>query len=134
MTTYFVGNNPDQLIQQLGESRYLYALRRDDEGYLYLYITDQLAGNADVFQVNKIGDDPTKDFTDFEFGVDFFDGRLENHEIDPDIVNINWEQFRWDSRNIFYYINDDGEFVVRVNQPYAYPADLWYDKYQVQTF
>jgi hypothetical protein len=24
--------------------------------------------------------------------------------------------------------------VVRVNQPYAYPADLWYDKYQVQTF
>ena len=124
MTTYYVGNNPDQLIQQLGESRYFYALRRDEDGYLYLYKTDQLAGAEDVIQVNKIGDDPSKDFTDFEFGVDFFDGRLPNHEIDPEIANINWEQFRWDSRNIFYYINDEGEFVVRVNQPYAYPADL----------
>ena len=124
MTTYYVGNNPDQLIQQLGETRYLYALRKDDQGYLYLYKTDQLAGNDDVFQVNKIGDDPTKDYADFEFGVDFFDGRLEDHEIDPTIENINWEQWRWDSRNIFYYINDNGEFVVRINQPYAYPADL----------
>lgn len=124
MTTYYVGNNPDQLIQQLGEKRYLYALRRDEQGYLYLYKTDQLAGNDDTFQVNKIGDDPSKDFTDFEFGVDFFDGRLDNHEIDPTIANINWEQYRWDSRNIFYYINDNGEFVVRVNQPYDYPPEL----------
>lgn len=124
MTTYYVGNNPDQLIQQLGETRYLYALRRDEQGYLYLYKTDQLAGNTDSFQVNKIGDDPTKDYTDFEFGVDFFDGRLDNHEIDTAIENINWEQYRWDSRNIFYYINDNGEFVVRVNQPYDYPPEL----------
>lgn len=122
--TYYVGNNPDTLLQQLGESRYFYGLRRDDEGYLYLYKLDQLAGNEDTLQVNRIGDDPTKDYTDFEFGVDFFDGRLENHEIDPNIENIIWEQYRWDSRNIFYYINDNGEFVVRVNQPYAYPADL----------
>lgn len=124
MTTYYVGNNPDHLIQQLGETRYLYALRRDEQGYLYLYKTDQLAGNDDTFQVNKIGDDSSKDFTDFEFGVDFFDGRLDNHEIDPTIANINWEQYRWDSRNIFYYINDNGEFVVRVNQPYDYPPEL----------
>jgi hypothetical protein len=124
MTTYYVGNNPDLQIEQLGESRYFYALRRDDEGYLYLYKVDQLAGQEDVIQINKIGDDPSKDFIDFEFGVDFFDGRLENHEIDPEIANINWEQYRWDSRNIFYYVNDDGEFVVRINQPYVYPADL----------
>ena len=124
MTTYYVGTDPNNLIGQLGETRYLYALRRDEDGYLYLYKADQLAGKDDNFQVNKIGDDPTKDFVDFEFGADFFEGRLENHEIDPDIANINWEQYRWDSRNIFYYINDQGEFVLRVNQPYAYPADL----------
>jgi hypothetical protein len=124
MTTFYVGNNPDQLIEQLGESRYYYGLRRDDEGYLYLYKVDQLAGADDVVQVNKIGDDPTKDFADFEFGVDFFDGRLENREIDPEIANINWEQYRWDSRNIFYYINSEGEFVVRINQPYDYPPEL----------
>ena len=122
--TYYVGNSPDVLIQQLGETRYFYALRRTEDGYLYLYKTDQLAGTDDVIQLNKIGDDPSKDYADFEFGVDFFDGRLENHEIDPNIENINWEQYRWDSRNIFYYINDNGEFVVRINEPYAYPADL----------
>jgi hypothetical protein len=38
--------------------------------------------------------------------------------------NINWEQYRWDSRNIFYYINSEGEFVVRINQPYDYPPEL----------
>jgi hypothetical protein len=124
MSTYYVGNNPDLQIEQLGESRYFYALRRDDEGYLYLYKTDQLSGAGDIIQINKIGDDPSKDYSNFEFGVDFFDGRLENHEIDPEIANINWEQYRWDSRNIFYYINDEGEFVVRINQPYTYPADL----------
>ena len=124
MTTYYVGNNPDQLIQQLGEARYFYAIRRTEDGYLYLYKTDQLAGQDDVVQINRLGDDPTKDYSDFEFGVDFFDGRLENHEIDPNIENIIWEQYRWDSRNIFYYINDNGEFVVRINEPYDYPADL----------
>ena len=124
MTTYYVGNNPDQLIQQLGEARYFYAIRRTEDGYLYLYKTDQLAGQDDVVQINRLGDDPTKDYSDFEFGVDFFDGRLENHEIDPNIENIIWEQYRWDSRNIFYYVNDNGEFVVRINEPYAYPADL----------
>lgn len=124
MTTYYVGNNPDLLLSQLGETRFLYALRKDEQGYLYLYKTDQLAGNNDTFQINKVGDDTGKDYVDFEFGVDFFDGRLENHEIDPTIENINWEQWRWDSRNIFYYINDNGEFVVRVNQPYDYPPEL----------
>jgi hypothetical protein len=124
MTAFYVGNNPDTLIEQLGESRYYYGIRRDEDGYLYLYKIDQLAGADDVIQVNKIGDDPSKDFTDFEFGVDFFDGRLEDHEIDPDIANIVWEQYRWDSRNIFYYINSEGEFVVRINQPYDYPPAL----------
>ena len=124
MTTYYVGTDPNNLIGQLGETRYLYALRKDEQGYLYLYKTDQLAGNNDTFQINKVGDDTGKDYVDFEFGVDFFDGRLENHEIDPTIENINWEQWRWDSRNIFYYINDNGEFVVRVNQPYDYPPEL----------
>lgn len=121
---YYVGNDPDQQIQQLGVERYFYALRKDEEGYLYLFKLDQLTGQEDVFQLNKIGDDPSKDYQNFQYGVDFFDGRLESHEIDPNIENVNWEQWRWDSRNIFYYINDNGEFVVRINQPYAYPANL----------
>ena len=30
--------------------------------------------------------------------------------------NLNYEQFRWDDANLVYYINDEGELVVRVNQ------------------
>ena len=121
---YYIGNNPDLLVQELANTRYLYALRRDDDGYLYLYILDQLAGDDDSFQVNKIGDDPSKDFTEFTVGEDFYDGRLESHVIDPTIENIMWEQYRWDNRNIYYYVDDNGEFVARINQPYSYPTDL----------
>lgn len=124
MTTYYVGNNPDQLIQSLGEQRYFYGLRRTEQGDLYLFKLDQLAGNDDVLQINAIGDDLSKDFADFEFGVDFFDGRLDDHTRDPDISNLIWEQYRWDSRNLFYYINEAGEFVVRINQPWPYPSDV----------
>ena len=37
--------------------------------------------------------------------------------------NLEWDQYRWGSRNVFYYINDNGEFVVRLNQEYVYPED-----------
>jgi hypothetical protein len=124
MSTYYVGNNPDLQIELSGNTRYLYALRKDEEGYLYLYKVDQISGKDDSFQINKIGDDTEKDFVNFQVGVDFFEGRLENHEIDGSIENLNWEQYRWDSRNIFYFINDNGEFVVRINQGYDYPPEL----------
>ena len=123
--TYYVGGEINQeALLGLGSPRFFYGLRRSDDGYLYLYKLDQLAGQGDVLQVNSIGDDPSKDYEYFAVGEDFFDGRLDDHTIDPTIANLNWEQFRWDNRNLFYYINDQGEFVVRVNQPWPYPADL----------
>lgn len=123
-STYYVGTDPSEISQQYGNARFFYGLRRTDDGYLYLFKLDQLAGQGDILQINKIGDDSTKDYQDFAVGEDFFDGRLEDHTVDPAITNLNWEQFRWDSRNLFYYINDDGEFVIRVNTPWPYPANL----------
>jgi hypothetical protein len=29
-----------------------------------------------------------------------------------------------DSKNVYYYINTAGEFVVRINQAYVYPPEL----------
>ena len=34
--------------------------------------------------------------------------------------NLNYEQFRWDDRNISYYVNAEGELIVRINQKYTY--------------
>ena len=31
---------------------------------------------------------------------------------------------RWDNRHVNYYINDAGEFVMRLNKPYTYPTDI----------
>ncbi len=62
------------------------------------------------------------DFTEFEVGVDYFDGRNEDH-IRPD-TNLNPDQYRWDSRSIYYYLNAQGELVARVNKAYTYPSDV----------
>ena len=85
--------------------------------YFTLLKVDQLKDDDEVI-INNPGL-TENDFTDFEYGVDFFDGRLEEDHSRPH-TNLQWDQYRWDSRSVFYYINDNGEFVVRVNKEYAY--------------
>ena len=41
-------------------------------------------------------------------------------------ANLKYEQFKWDSINVIYYINAEGELVMRINHPidgtnYTYP-------------
>ena len=106
-----------QSTDELGRNpRYLYALRRTDEGDLYISKIDQLS-NADSIQINAPGDN-NDDYSSFEVGVDFFEGRDVFHNLIYD--NLNYEQLKWDDRNIYYYINSNGEFVARINQKYSY--------------
>lgn len=114
--TYYIGQTPELV---LGSTpRYFYALRRTDEGELYIAKVDQLLG-SDEIQINTPGD-LEEDFTEFEVGIDFFEGRDVTHELV--FGNLKYEQYRWDDRNIYYYINSEGELVARINQSYAYPA------------
>jgi hypothetical protein len=99
-----------------GAPRYLYALRRTDDGDLYISKVDQLS-NTDSIQINAPGDE-IDNFTEFDVGVDFLEGRDIYHNLI--YPNLNYEQMRWDDRNIYYYINSNGEFVARVNQRYSY--------------
>jgi hypothetical protein len=120
--TYYVGNE-NRLADILGEGnpRYFYALRRDDEGLLFFAKSDQITSSGSI-TINNPGL-TENDFTDFEYGVDFFDGRLSEDRSRP-FSNLQWDQYRWDNRNMFYYINENGEFVVRINQAYVYPDEL----------
>ena len=120
--TYYVGNE-NSLADVLGDgaTRFFYALRRDDAGLLYFVKLDQITDTSSV-TINNPGLSEN-DFTDFEYGVDFFDGRLEADHSRP-YSNLQWDQYRWDARNMYYYINDNGEFVVRINQAYVYPPEL----------
>ena len=57
-----------------------------------------------------------------EVGIDFLEGRDVNH----DVVygNLTYEQYRWDNRNLYYYIDDDGQLVVRISEEYLYPTGI----------
>jgi len=120
--TYFVGNDAS-LSNVLGEGnpRYFYALRRDEEGLLFFAKIDQLTDTG-LVTINNSGL-AAGDYTEFEYGVDFFDGRLEEDHSRP-YNNLQWDQYRWDNKNVFYYINTSGELIVRINQNYVYPPEL----------
>lgn len=116
---YYAGSVSLNDILGQGQSRYFYGLRRDDAGMLYFGKVDQVTGNdAIVINVEGLTEN---NFEEFEYGVDFFDGRLEEDHSRP-FANLYWDQYRWDNKNISYYIDDNGIFVVRVNQAYTYPV------------
>ena len=116
--TYYIGNeiNLDNLLGQ-GNPRFFYALRRTDEGSLYFAKIDQLIA-TDTIIINDSGLSEN-DYSDFEYGVDFFDGRLEDDHSRP-YTNFHWDQYRWDNKNAFYYIDNSGNLRVRINQEYIY--------------
>tara|TARA_R110000851_G_scaffold109428_8_gene231741 strand:- start:1783 stop:2163 length:381 start_codon:yes stop_codon:yes gene_type:complete len=119
-STHYVGQTPS--INELlgdGQPRYFYALRRTEDGTLFFAKIDQLK-DVDTITINNPGA-ASGDLTEFEYGVDFFDGRLESDHSRP-FENLQWDQYRWDNKNMYYYVNDQGELVVRINQSYAYDA------------
>jgi hypothetical protein len=115
-SNYYLGTSP---AEALGNSpRFWYALRRNDDGELFFYRSDQLK-DKDSIEINKPGL-PQDNFEDFEAGIDYFEGIAEDHEIEH--PNLVWTQYRWDDRNLLYYIGpEEGRLVQRINQGYIYP-------------
>jgi len=115
---YYLGTTPSQ---SLGDSpRYWYALRRTEDGELYFLRSDQLK-DKDSVEINIPGD-PAENFEDFEPGVDFFEGISADQEIE--YANLIWTQYRWDNRNVLYYIDNEGRLTQRINQGYVYPVGI----------
>jgi hypothetical protein len=117
-TNYYLGRDP---VETLGDSpRYWYALRRNDDGELYIVRSDQVT-DKDSYPINLPGD-PVENFEDFEPGVDYFEGVDADHEKDK--INMYYTQYRWDDRSIFYYVDSEGQLVQRIFQGYTYPAGI----------
>ncbi len=115
---YYLGRDP---IETLGTSpRYWYALRRNEDGELFIVRSDQLT-DKEAYQLNIPGD-PTENFEAFEPGTDYFDGIKVDHE--PEYENMYYTQYRWDDRSIFYYVDSQGMLVQRINQGYSYPSGI----------
>jgi hypothetical protein len=115
-STYYLGTSPDEA---LGDSpRYWYAIRRNDDGELFLLRSDQLI-DKDSIELNLPGN-ITENFEDFEPGIDYFEGIKIDHEIEYE--NLVWTQYRWDNRSMLYYVDSEGRLVQRINQGYTYPT------------
>jgi hypothetical protein len=103
-----------------GNPRFFYALQRLDDGTLYFYKLDQLTSTA-TLPINVAGPN-AGNFENFEYGVDFFDGRLATDHSRP-YPNLQFDQYRFDNKNCYYYLDSQGQLVVRINQTYAYSAN-----------
>lgn len=116
--TYYVGNeyNLSDLLGE-GNPRFFYGLRRTDDGMLYFDKIDQLS-STDTLTLNVPGES-ANNFENFEYGIDFFDGRSATDHSRP-YPNLYFDQYRFDSKNCYYYIDTQGNLVVRVNQAYTY--------------
>jgi len=112
----YTGTKPEHMIGNF-PNRYFYGLRRTDQGELFIGKADQMATNTDTISINNPGD-TAQNYPNFEEGQDFYEGRDVNHNLVYD--NLNYEQLRWDTRNISYYVNEEGELVARINHSFTY--------------
>jgi hypothetical protein len=117
-SSYYLGTTPTE---GLGNSpRYWYALRRNDDGELFLVRSDQII-DRDAYELNIPGP-PEEDFDNFVVGTDYLDGIDLTHE--PIKENMFYPQYRWDDRSLFYYVDSEGMFIVRINKGYSYPNGI----------
>jgi hypothetical protein len=117
MSNYFFGNTQEQVLGDI--PKFFYGIRRTEEGSLYFVRINQLGD--ETLTINNPGD-AQDNFEDFEAGIDFFEGRNVNHEII--YPNLKYEQYKWENRNLYYYVNSNGELVVRIDQKYTYPSGI----------
>ena len=109
--------SPDTMMGAVA-NRFFYGLRRTDQGELFIGKSDQMkTDDAHTVTINNPGA-PADNFPNFEQGQDFYEGRDVHHNLVHG--NLNYEQFKHDDRDMFYYVNDEGELCLRVNEDHTY--------------
>ena len=84
MSFNYVGQAP---LQGDTDERYFYALRRDDDGQMFIQKVD-MASPSDSAQINRPGG-TDGNYTEFQSGEDFFEGRNPNHVLVFDLSLIH---------------------------------------------
>ena len=110
------GGGIDELQKTLANNRYFYGLRRTEAGELYMVKSDLLR-LEDGVQLNRPGN-IDENYNNWSRGEDFFEGRDQQHR--KTYPNLVYEQYKWDGRNLFYYVNKEGELVLKVNEAHTY--------------
>jgi hypothetical protein len=113
-SNFYLGIDPQDRLG--GTPRFFYGLRKNENGSLFLQRIDNLKSNDSV-EINYVGEE-AENYNDFTVGVDFFEGVDVNHNKAFD--NLKYQQYRWDDRAIFYYVDSDGNLCARVNNGVTY--------------
>lgn len=108
--SYYVGATIEDVLEEL-DNRFFYGINRSDKGDITLVKVD-LFNVDDTVQINTPGD-PDKNYNEFEWGTSFYEGRDNLHNLVYE--NLKYEQYAWSEEDLIFAINDEGEFVVRVN-------------------
>ena len=95
----------------------VHALRRDADGMLHY--TKAKSTEDEVFDFHRIDGEGYEDFLQ---GVDYVtaDAGAKKLTNDPE---DKYQQFRFDFRNLTYYIDDNGYFVARLNKTYDHTTN-----------
>jgi len=112
-----------------GDLRYFYALRKDDDGTLYVSRVDlNTKGDA----VDLFPNLPPAEFEGFTIpGDDYFDNRdATDKTLTHPRDQVKYEQWRWDERLLSYFINEDGVFTIAIGEDKLMTAE---DSLPVQT-
>jgi hypothetical protein len=118
MSNYEFGKSKTDLIGDTPQ--YFYGIKRNDDGEIIFTRVNLLSRESSI-TVNVVGD-AAENFTEFETGVDYSDGRDAEHNIVFD--NLSYEQYRWNNASMYYYIDADGQLVARMNTKYPYPNNI----------
>ena len=105
--------------QQVSQSNdfTVHALRRDADGMLYY--TKARATEDAVFDFHRTDGE---EYTDFLQGTEYVTANAGAKALsnDPD---DKYQQFRFDFRNLTYFIDDSGYLVARLNKTYDYTTN-----------
>ena len=112
---YYLGQTPEEFLSQT--SRYFYGITRTTEGFLKVTKVN-LDSSTDSNNLENVGA-LSQTFDDFEEGVDFFEGVDATTHM-PNYVGMNFEQYKWSSDDLYYFVDGNGVLTVRVDIPYNY--------------
>lgn len=115
MSNYVFGNDASSLLKD--KPRYFYALRRNQDGDLFVTRVDVLK-EGDI-EINNPGD-LEENYEKFKIGVDFLNGVGTNHE--KIYKNLKYDQYRWNDQFLSYYLDDDGGLVVKIGRAHDYTS------------
>jgi|TARA_B100002019_G_scaffold275183_1_gene272821 hypothetical protein len=101
-------------------SYWMYALRRDDEGMLHLTKVSSASTESNIDVGVRYDGTQVPEFGDLQDYVleTTPEKSLTNHPQDK------YQQFRFDSRNLNYYIDDDGYFILKVTGTHTYSGPV----------